>query len=130
MTVAARINLSLTLSQMMDSMMAGVEKTGVLLHVVPTCRYVAAATLQALVSCKKKNFTSLFPYQLPLHPVICRFGVHTAEIKWRLAASVLVNGVLQHRCLNWCCALACSLPEWEIQGLAALYTGPSAEPRC
>ena len=36
MTVAASIDLSLTLSQMMDSMMAGVEKTGVLLHVVPS----------------------------------------------------------------------------------------------
>ena len=29
MTVAARIDMSLTLNQMMDSMMAGVEKTGV-----------------------------------------------------------------------------------------------------
>ena len=47
MTVAARIDPSLTLSQMMD-LMAGVDKTGVLLHVVPTCRYVAAAILQAL----------------------------------------------------------------------------------
>ena len=36
MTVAARMGLSLTLSRMMDSMVAGVEKTGVLLHVVPT----------------------------------------------------------------------------------------------
>ena len=50
MTVAARMDLSLTLSQKMDpdSMMAGVEETGVLLHVVPTCCYVAAAILQAL----------------------------------------------------------------------------------
>ena len=31
MTVAARIDLSLTLSQIMDSVMAGVKKTGVLL---------------------------------------------------------------------------------------------------
>ena len=48
MTVAATIDLTLTLSQMIGSMMAGVEKTGVLLHVVPICRYVATAFLQAL----------------------------------------------------------------------------------
>ena len=48
MTVAARIDLTLTLSRMMGSVMAGVEKTGVLLHVVPFCRYAAAAILQAL----------------------------------------------------------------------------------
>ena len=34
MTVAARIDMSLTLNQMMDSMMAGVEKTGVLLLIL------------------------------------------------------------------------------------------------
>ena len=48
MTVAARNDLSPTLSQIMDSMMSGVKKTGVLLHVVPICRYLAAAILQAL----------------------------------------------------------------------------------
>ena len=34
MTVAARIDMSLTLNQMMDSMMAGVGKSGVLLLIL------------------------------------------------------------------------------------------------
>ena len=48
MTVAARIDLSLTLSQMMDRGREDSSETGALLHVVPACRYVAAAIFQAL----------------------------------------------------------------------------------
>ena len=45
------------------------------------------------------QLTKEIPKQLPLYLVICRFEVHKAEIQWRLEASVLVNDVLQHKCL-------------------------------
>ena len=53
MTVAARIDMSLTLNQMMDSMMAGVEKTGVLLLILQF------AALQQLQSYRPLHLTGL-----------------------------------------------------------------------
>ena len=90
MTVAARIGMSLTLNQMMDSMMAGVEKTGVLLLILQF-----AAMLLTGPCISKANFVEVAGTQRTRTMVMLSLKEGRLGLGVSLQCSLLLTGSMK-----------------------------------